>query len=102
MRLPYAGPLTVVTAGEPVVPEPPRRGESGGAPGLICAGDGAVTVRSDPWWTLHPARSCSLPGAVRLASRAHVDSFLDLPDEAAAQFGPVPARAIADVVDHDA
>jgi diadenosine tetraphosphate (Ap4A) HIT family hydrolase len=34
----------------------------------------------------------SLPGAVWLASRAHVDSFSDLPDEVARSFGPVAAR----------
>ena len=34
----------------------------------------------------------SLPGAVWLASRVHVDSFADLPDELQADFGRVAAR----------
>jgi diadenosine tetraphosphate (Ap4A) HIT family hydrolase len=33
-----------------------------------------------------------LPGAVWLASRVHIDSFADLPDELAADFGCVAAR----------
>ena len=92
MRLPYAGPLTPLPPGERVLPEPPRRGEPGGPPCRICSGGSAPQVWSDPWWTLHAPRGCSLPGTVWLASRAHVDSFADLPDDAAAQFGPVAAR----------
>jgi diadenosine tetraphosphate (Ap4A) HIT family hydrolase len=34
----------------------------------------------------------SLPGAVWLASRVHVDSFRDLPPEVAREFGGVAAR----------
>jgi diadenosine tetraphosphate (Ap4A) HIT family hydrolase len=49
-------------------------------------------VWSDDTWTLHPPVGGSLPGTVWLASRAHVDSFADLPDEAAADFGRVAAR----------
>jgi diadenosine tetraphosphate (Ap4A) HIT family hydrolase len=49
-------------------------------------------VWSDDNWTLHPPVKGSLPGAVWLASRVHVDSFSDLPDELAADFGRVAAR----------
>ena len=48
---------------------------------------------SDEHWTLHPPVGGSLPGAVWIASRAHVDSFADLPDEVAAGFAGVVGRA---------
>lgn len=35
---------------------------------------------------------CSLPGTVWLASGEHVDSFADLPDDLAADFGRVAAQ----------
>ena len=49
-------------------------------------------VWSDDNWTLHPPVGGSLPGAVWLASRVHVDSFSDLPEELQADFGRVAAR----------
>ena len=39
-----------------------------------------------------PAAHASLPGTLWLASREHVDSFRDLPPEAAAALGPVLAK----------
>ena len=41
---------------------------------------------------MHPPVGGSLPGAVWLASRVHVDSFADLPDDVAADFGRIAAR----------
>jgi diadenosine tetraphosphate (Ap4A) HIT family hydrolase len=41
---------------------------------------------------LHAPVGGSLPGTVWLASRLHVDSFMDLPDAAAADFGRVAGR----------
>lgn len=38
---------------------------------------------------LHPPVGVSLPATVRLATRAHVDSFRDLPGDEARGFGPV-------------
>src|SRR5204862_279531 len=49
-------------------------------------------VWSDENWTLHPPHGGSLPGAVWLASRVHVDSFGDLPEALASDFGRVAAR----------
>jgi diadenosine tetraphosphate (Ap4A) HIT family hydrolase len=92
MRLPYAEPLTPLPLSPPTLPEPPRRGEPGGPPCAICSADTTAPVWSDPWWTLHPPTGGSIPGTVWLASRAHVDSFADLSDDAAARFGPVVAR----------
>jgi diadenosine tetraphosphate (Ap4A) HIT family hydrolase len=92
MVLPYEEPLTPRTPGERVIPEPPRRGEPGGEPCGICTGESTAPVWSDDTWTLHPPVGGSLPGTVWLASRVHVDSFKDLPPDAAADFGRVAAR----------
>jgi diadenosine tetraphosphate (Ap4A) HIT family hydrolase len=92
MSLPYDEPLVVHEPGLRVIPEPPRRGEQGGEPCGICAGKSTSAVWSDENWTLHPPVGCSLPGTVWLASQVHADSFSDLPDEVAADFGKVAAR----------
>jgi len=90
--LPYTEPLVVREPGPRQIPEPPRRGEPGGPPCAICGGKTTPAVWSDEHWTLHPPVGGSLPGAVWLASRVHVDSFADLPEELAASFGTVAAR----------
>jgi diadenosine tetraphosphate (Ap4A) HIT family hydrolase len=92
MTLPYAEPLTLREPGERIVPEPPRRGEPGGPPCAICAGKTTRAVWSDENWTIHPPAGGSLPGAVWLASRIHVDSFSDLPEPLQADFGRLVAR----------
>jgi diadenosine tetraphosphate (Ap4A) HIT family hydrolase len=92
MTLPYQEPLVPREPGERQIPEPPRRGEPGGAPCGICTGKTTSAVWSDENWTLHPPVGGSLRGAVWLASREHVDSFSDLPDELAADFGRVAGR----------
>src|SRR5690242_12027351 len=92
MQLPYAEPLVVREPSQPVVPEPPRRGEEGGEPCGICGGATASAVWSDDLWTLHPPVGCSIPGVVWLASREHADSFSDLSDAAQRDFGRIAAR----------
>jgi diadenosine tetraphosphate (Ap4A) HIT family hydrolase len=92
MVLPYEGTLTPRSPGDRVIPEPPRRGEPGGEPCGICGGESTPPVWSSGLWTLHPPVQGSLPGTVWLASRAHVDSFKDLPPDAAADFGVVAGR----------
>jgi hypothetical protein len=92
MTIPYIDPLTVRSLAEPVIPEPARRGEPGGDPCGICGGQSTGAVWSNTNWSLHPPVGGSLRGAVWLASRAHVDSFKDLPDAAAAEFASVVAR----------
>ena len=92
MQLPYDEPLTSRKPGPRVIPEPPRRGEPGGEPCRICAGKVTPHVWSNESWTLHPPAGGSLPGTVWLASRVHVDSFQDLPDDLAADFGRMAAR----------
>ncbi len=93
MKLPYLEPLALRKLEDRVIPEPPRRGEVGGPPCAICAGETTSAVWSDENWTLHPPVGGSLPGAVWLASRVHIDSFGDLPEPLAADFGRVVARA---------
>lgn len=92
MQLPYAEPLTVRELSELTIPEPPRRGEAGGKPCGICGDAVTSAVWHDDLWTLHPPAQCSLPGTVWLASREHADSFSDLSEEAARDFGVVTAR----------
>ena len=88
MLLPYIEPLTAREPGERVIPEPPRRGEPGGKPCGICSGGATSAVWENEHFTLHPPVGGSLPGAVWIASKEHVDSFCDLSPEAAAAFGP--------------
>jgi diadenosine tetraphosphate (Ap4A) HIT family hydrolase len=92
MKLPYLEPLVPRAPEERQIPEPPRRGEDGGPPCGICAGTTTAPVWSDENWTLHPPVSGSLPGTVWLTSRVHVDSFADLPEQLAAEFGGLVAR----------
>ncbi len=92
MTLPYREPLVPLEPRERQIPEPPRRGEPGGPPCRICAGRVTPVVWSDDNWTLHPPVGGSLPGAVWVASRVHVDSFADLSPELAADFGRLAAR----------
>jgi len=93
MKLPYLDPLVPREPGERVIPEPARRGEPGGPPCAICAGETTTALWSDENWTLHAPVGGSLPGSVWLASRVHADSFSDLPDDVASDFGRVVARA---------
>ncbi len=92
MTLPYREPLVPRQPAERQLPEPPRRGEPGGPPCAICGGKTTAPVWSDENWTLHPPVGGSFPGAVWVASRVHVDSFADLPEPLAADFGRVVAR----------
>ena len=90
--IPWTGDLTPREPAPPVLPEPPRRGEGGAAECRVCAGTAAPVVWSDDHFTLHPPRTCSLPGTVWLASRRHVDCFGDLTGEEAAAFAPLVGR----------
>ncbi len=92
MSMPYAEPLVPREPGPRQIPEPPRRGEPGGPPCAICTGATAGAVWSDDNWTLHAPRGGSLPGTVWVASREHFDSFTDMPDHLAEDFGRVLAR----------
>jgi diadenosine tetraphosphate (Ap4A) HIT family hydrolase len=92
MALPYQEPLVPRGPSEPQIPEPVRRGEPGGPPCGICTGECTPPVWSDDNWTLHPPVEGSLAGTVWLATRVHVDSFSDLPDELQGDFGRMASR----------
>jgi len=92
MSMPYAEPLVPRQPGPRQIPEPPRRGQLGGPPCAICTGQTASAVWSDGNWTLHAPVGGSLPGTVWLASRQHFDSFADMPEHLAEDFGRVVAR----------
>jgi diadenosine tetraphosphate (Ap4A) HIT family hydrolase len=92
MTIPYEEPLVPRPPAPRTVPEPPRRGEPGGPPCSVCTGASTAAVWSDEHWSLHPPVGGSLPGAVWVASREHVDSFRDLSPAAAATFGDLCAR----------
>jgi diadenosine tetraphosphate (Ap4A) HIT family hydrolase len=93
MTLPYAEPLTVIDPAELVIPEPPRRGEEGGAPCFPCdQGSDENLIWSDAHWTLHNPGRTGLPGSVWLASRVHFDSFADMPQEMASTVAGVCGR----------
>ena len=89
MSLPYAGAADPARARP--APDPraaaPRRARR--PPCAICGGehDDARSGRTSNW-TLHPPVGGSLPGAVWLASREHVDSFADLPRAARRRLRP--------------
>ena len=93
MTLPYLEPLVPRAPGPRTVPEPPRRGEPGGPPCGVCPGSrNEHTIWMNDHWILNHGVETSLPGAVWLATRDHVDSFVDLPGERATEFGPLVAR----------
>jgi diadenosine tetraphosphate (Ap4A) HIT family hydrolase len=93
VTLPWSEPLTARDPGPRVVPEPPRRGEAGGEPCSICPGeDNEHTIWSDEHWILNHGMQTSLPGAVWLTTREHCDSFGDLPDDRAREFGGLAGR----------
>lgn len=93
MELPYVEPLVRRPVAPPVIPEPPRRGEPGGEPCRVCPGDdGPEVIWSNDDWILNHASDTSLPGAVWLTTRVHVDSFADLSAELARDFGALTAR----------
>jgi diadenosine tetraphosphate (Ap4A) HIT family hydrolase len=93
MTLPFAQPLTVKAPAPRVIPEPPRPGDPGGPECGICAhSNPADALWSSPHWLLYNAAQTSLPGAVWLTTRAHFDSFADLPCDVASEYGPLAGR----------
>jgi hypothetical protein len=93
VQLPYTEPLTTRELADPVIPEPPRRGDPGGEPCGVCPGEeGPHTIWSDDNWILSHGLETSLAGAVWLATRTHVDSFADLDSALAQDFGVLSGR----------
>ena len=85
--------VTVKTRQPPVVPEPPRSGDS--------AEDCDIRTRRNPefdWadqtWALLAVGDSALPGAVPLVTRDHHGSRTDLPDPVLVAPGPATARPV--------
>jgi diadenosine tetraphosphate (Ap4A) HIT family hydrolase len=93
MTLPYAEPLTLKDPASLTLPEPPRRGEPGGEPCFPCSPDAREhAIWTDDLWSLHNPGQTSLAGSVWLTSRAHFDSYADMPTEYAATLGAVAGK----------
>lgn len=88
---PFDRHLRVKPLEAPAVPEPDRWGEDPSACGVCDRADDTY-VWTDHAWRLSAARGQSVPGVVILETRAHHDSFADLPDHLATSLGPVVAR----------
>ncbi|GAB3663968.1 hypothetical protein GCM10027589_27840 [Actinocorallia lasiicapitis] len=88
---PFAGDLSVKRLDAPVLPEPPRMGESGPQACDICRRDDADFLWSDDHWLLEMfTEPASLP-TLLLWPRAHHD-LDDLPDDLLAGLGPMMRR----------
>ncbi|MDQ1645967.1 MAG: hypothetical protein QOJ50_2151 [Cryptosporangiaceae bacterium] len=90
---PFEGDLQVKVLDEPVLPDPPRHGESGPSACRTCARSDDSFLWTDEHWRLGTSREPgALPATALLYPRAHHD-LLDLPPERAAEFGPMLQRA---------
>jgi len=91
MTFPFELPVTV----RPMAPredsEPPRHNEDP-ATCTSCARPDSEFVWTDEHWRMFPVPESFLPGMVIVETRAHHDSFADLPDGLAAEFGPLCGR----------
>lgn len=85
----YEG-LSIVPLDDPVLPEPPRNGESGPEDCFACS-DQSGWIWADDDWFVTAMRATSLPAIVSLQPREHLD-FSDLPDRLLAQLGPMLRR----------
>lgn len=81
---------------EPVLPEPPRNGETGADDCFACRGDGEV-IWSNHNWSVSALRSTGLPAMVLLRPRRHHD-LGDLPPDLVAELGPMLVRLEAAVM----
>ncbi len=95
MTLPFEEPLVRRTPAARVIPEPPRPGDPEGPPCRICTDHNTQddhVIWRDEHWVLRVAAATSLPGAVWLSTWEHYDSFQDLPDQRAREYGPLIGR----------
>jgi diadenosine tetraphosphate (Ap4A) HIT family hydrolase len=98
---PFEGEIRLQPLSEPILPEPARSGEAE-TDCAACNGQGEpgfVIWEDERWRVLSAPKPHGLPMVAVLQPRAHVD-LLDLPDELAAELGPMVrrlARAIAGI-----
>lgn len=88
---PFEGDIEVRPLDEPVLPEPPRAGEPGGAPCNSCVDPDTATIWRDHHWALKGMGPSGLPMVALLVPREHYR--LDtLPPELTATLGPMIQR----------
>jgi len=89
---PFEGDVQVVPLDEPVLPEPPRRGELGGEPCATCAEpDRSVIWRDDQWHLKAGFTPSGLPMVAILEPREHY-RLDNMPAELTATLGPIIQR----------
>jgi diadenosine tetraphosphate (Ap4A) HIT family hydrolase len=88
---PFTTDLTVKPLDPRVIPEPPRVGE-GGVDCPSCTQPDTKYIWVDDDWRLRPFTPTPLRGLVLLETRAHVDSFADMPSPLLGDLGPLVAR----------
>lgn len=87
---PFTGDLRVTPLDEPVLPEPPRNGETGPEGCEGCTPADSDFLWTDEHWRLMGLHG-SLPAILMLIPRGHHD-LLDLPAERAAELGGMAQR----------
>ncbi len=88
---PFDLPLRVRPLAAPEPTEEPR-GNEDPATCTSCSRPDEHYIWTDAHWRLLVVPDSFLPGMVILETRAHHDSFADLPEDLAAAFGPVCGR----------
>jgi diadenosine tetraphosphate (Ap4A) HIT family hydrolase len=92
---PFEGDLLVRPLDQPVLPEPPRRGEPGGEPCPTCTEpDKFVVWRDDDWRLLAGMAPHGLPMVALLVPNQH-HTLDTLPAELTASLGPMIQRVAA-------
>jgi hypothetical protein len=88
---PFEGDLQVVPLAEPVLPEPPRRGEEGGEECPKCADPDRFAIWRDGQWQLKTFAAGGLPFVAILEPHEHY-RLDNLPPELTATLGPLIQR----------
>jgi diadenosine tetraphosphate (Ap4A) HIT family hydrolase len=89
---PFEGDIQVKPLERPIIPEPPRAGEPGGAPCRHCADPTRNLIWRDEQWSLHTIDEPSgLPMIAVLLPRQHV-TLHAMPPELAATLGTMIQR----------
>ncbi|WP_018351247.1 HIT family protein [Longispora albida] len=89
---PYEGDLQIKVLDEPVVPEPPRRGEAGPEDCGCQEGFRNPLWSDDHWVLVGPEEPAALPAVVLIKPKGHYD-LMTLPPERSAELGPMLQRA---------
>lgn len=88
---PFEGELQVVPLADPVLPEPPRRGEDGGQPCPKCSDPDGSVIWRDEQWSLKAFEPTGLPLVAILEPREHY-RLDNLPPELTATLGSMIQR----------